>query len=149
MKLKKELLALCLAKTAQKLTILQSSLASIQESRDNETKSSVGDKYETGRAMMQMEEEKIMGQIQNTQLIHTQLQQIDPLQQSPNIQIGSLVFTNTGRYFISASIGKVSYQNQIYYCISVDAPISQHLLQKKAGDEFSFNNRLQIIKRVV
>lgn len=42
----------------QKIKTVQQSIASIQEARNNETKSSAGDKYETGRAMMQAELDK-------------------------------------------------------------------------------------------
>ena len=40
------------------IKIAQESISCIQEARNNETKSSAGDKYETSRAMMQAELDK-------------------------------------------------------------------------------------------
>ena len=42
----------------QKIKIAEESISCIQEARNNETKSSAGDKYETSRAMMQAELDK-------------------------------------------------------------------------------------------
>ena len=48
----------CYEQVEQRIQTIESVLASIVESRNNETKSSVGDKYETGRAMMQQKEDQ-------------------------------------------------------------------------------------------
>ncbi len=49
-----------------KIEILKEEIESTKESRNNDTKSSAGDKYETGRAMMQIELDKNEAQLNKT-----------------------------------------------------------------------------------
>ena len=59
-----------------KIEELKLSIASAKESRDNDTKSSAGDKYETGREMMQMEINKASAQLAKHQLSLHELDKI-------------------------------------------------------------------------
>jgi len=87
-------------------------IISIKESRDNDVKSSAGDKHETTRAMVQIELDKLEVQLSkinaNRDIIarinkQRQYQKVVPIA----IGIGSLVITNRGNYFISIGIGKL------------------------------------------
>ena len=53
--IKAALVAQLLQHLEQNIAETEQAIASAKESRDNESKSSAGDKYETGRAMMQIE----------------------------------------------------------------------------------------------
>ena len=70
-------------------------IAAIEESKLGETKSSAGDKYETGRAMMQMEQDKLIAQLASLELIKTQLKQISPRQKCDQGMLGAIVNTDT------------------------------------------------------
>ena len=59
MLLKQNIYSQCLLILNQKIEELNSALATATESANNETKSSAGDKHETARAMMQLEQEKL------------------------------------------------------------------------------------------
>ena len=61
----------------QKIDEAKSSISAAKESRDNETKSSVGDKYETGRAMAQIELDKLYEQLEKSIKMKYVLDQID------------------------------------------------------------------------
>ena len=56
--LKKQLYLFCVDYVESKLTNLQSALASAREAVSDDSKSTAGDKHETGRAMAQLEQEK-------------------------------------------------------------------------------------------
>jgi hypothetical protein len=56
--IKQQLYAKCLVFVEQRIATAQEAIASAQRSANEETKSSAGDKYETGRAMAQLEIEK-------------------------------------------------------------------------------------------
>ena len=129
----------------------QTALVAIQaaiESRDNETKSSVGDKYETGRAMMQMEQARNEAQLTKIIGLKNELQQINIEQQSDQIILGSLVFTNRGNYFIAVGLGKYTIQEEIFYAISTASPIGQLLLGKKVGDALQFRGKTFTVKTI-
>ena len=55
---KKEIQSLCVHRLQQQLCRLEEMMNHAQEEANKETKSSAGDKYETGRSMMQLEKEK-------------------------------------------------------------------------------------------
>ncbi len=126
---------------------LQKRLEAARESRDNETKSSVGDKYETGRAMVQMEMGKIQDQLNNSLKLKKAILQIDLKSASEHIQFGSLVFTKHRNYFVSVGLGVVDVEMEKYFAISLAAPIGQLLKHKKAGDRFDFQGKaIEILK---
>jgi transcription elongation GreA/GreB family factor len=144
--LKQALFDHCHQQISGRIESLEAALASVEESRNNETKSSVGDKYETGRAMMQQEEEKYRAQLANAVLLKRTLEQIDPARPCEKVEAGSLVVTNAGTYFMAVGIGKIKQDGHLYYAISVEAPISRALLGKKKDAIINFNQKqLQIL----
>lgn len=145
---KKALFQACQTQLDERIRAIRDRLQSIEESRNEETKSSAGDKYETGRAMMQMEEDKIKRQLSEVLLTRTTLSQIDPTKKSEIILPGSLVKTNKGYYFLSIGLGKIKQGGQLYYAVSSQSPIGKALLHKKQGDQFLFNNSKTVIEHV-
>ena len=145
--IKKELYRLCLESIEQRILGIKSELISIEESRNNETKSSAGDKYETGRAMMQMEEEKSRMQLGKTNQLRLELIEIELEVANNKITKGSLVITDKGKYFISVGLGKLKIKEEVYYCISTASPIGMLLRGKGVGDSVEFGERrIQIIE---
>ena len=118
------------------------------ESRNNDTKSSAGDKYETSRAMMQQEMDNAEISINQAKVFMNELNRL-PLEEESDVVIsGSLVETNTGIYFLGLSIGKVIVENQIVYAISTASPLGKLLLNCKVGDKINLNNSEQEILRI-
>ena len=58
--IKQTLYNFCVTYINQRMATAQQAIHTAQASANEETKSSAGDKYETGRAMMQLEIEKIV-----------------------------------------------------------------------------------------
>ncbi len=141
MKLKQRLFKLCVEYTENRLQTIQNTIAEIQESLLSETKSSAGDKHETGRAMLQLEREKAGQQIAEVQKLKETLSKIDITNSSKNICLGSLVYTTQANYFISISAGKLTIENTDFFAISPNTPIGQLLLSKQVGDEVIFRNQ--------
>lgn len=112
-----------------------------QKAANNETKSSVGDKYETTRAMMQLEKEKNAQQLSKSLDLKKQLEQIDYSISSTSIGAGSIVYTNYGNFFIAVGLGKLEVENETWLAISLAAPIGQKFKGMKKGDTLSFNQR--------
>ena len=120
---------------------LQAALKSIEESKQNETKSSAGDKYETGRAMMQMEQDKINAQFSQLMATKNHLQQISVNKESIQGEIGAIIGTEKENYYISVGLGKIELDGQMYYTISPEAPLSKLMINKSIGDNVTFGNR--------
>lgn len=132
----------------KKIEALEQYIESAKESRDNETKSSVGDKYETGRAMAQMELDKNQTQLTQIQNQKNELLKIDVSKKYDQSEFGAIIITNIGNYFLSIGIGKVELENESCFCISASSPIGQQFLNKLAGDSVFFNGKEILIKEV-
>ncbi|WP_332019696.1 hypothetical protein [Kaistella sp.] len=65
------------------------------------------------------------------------------------VAIGSLVFTNKARFYISVSLGEFFYEGDRFYAISEESPMAKILFGKKAGDSFVLNNIAQTIENVM
>lgn len=139
--IKRKLFYLCQQNIEGKINVIEERLKAIKDSRDNETKSSVGDKYETGRAMMHLEEENMRVQLSLANKIRQELLKINIERKFDSIEPGSLVSTSNGDYFISVGIGPLSLDSKIFYCISIKSPMGNELRNKSVGDEFEFNGK--------
>ena len=104
-----------------KISTLNKDINSLKEAQ-NDTKSSMGDKYETGRAMIQLELEKIPFKTNEQQRNAFNSPKINPKLKTETIQSGSLIKTNHGWLFISIGIGKVRLENNAE--VIVLSPIS-------------------------
>jgi hypothetical protein len=125
-------------KLEDKLATFQADAIDLKSSLENESKSSAGDKHNTSRAMIHIEQEKLGEQITLTQ---QQLQKIKQILISPSPQkigFGSFVQTNKVNFLLGLSLGKITIENELIYCISMESPIGQQLLNKIEGDFFSF-----------
>ncbi|NQU87687.1 MAG: 3-oxoacyl-ACP synthase [Mariniphaga sp.] len=125
-----------------------SAIESAKESRDSDTKSSAGDKYETSRAMMQIEIEKNEVQLSKIINLKNDLSLIDTQKEYTKVEFGSLVKTNQGTCFISIGMGKVTVDVQSIFAISIASPIGKLLLDKVVGDIILFQGREFVIKEI-
>jgi transcription elongation GreA/GreB family factor len=140
LKIKVELYNLCKQFIKNKLSVVQGSINDIQESLTSETKSSAGDKHETGRAMLQLEREKAGQQLAEIQNMEQLLSRIDVSKSTKNVVLGSIVITSNTRYFIAISAGKLEMANQSFYAISANTPIAKLLLGRTVGDQIQFKD---------
>lgn len=119
---------------------LETALAAAKESRDNDTKSSAGDKFETGRAMMQQEMDKLEQQLHKLQQQLHQLQQIDVQAQPTIIGQGSLVQTDKGFYLLAIAYGKLEFDQKTIYVISTASLSVNNCRAKNWGRALVSNN---------
>ncbi len=147
--IKKHLLEQCNQALEKRFQAVNKILTDIKVSLESETKSSAGDKHETGRAMLQLEREKAGNQLAAINREKQILSKIQSEEITPNISLGSLVITSQANYFIAISCGEIKYQNQAYYAISAAAPIARLLLGKKAGDQVLFQKNTITIQNVL
>ena len=149
MNLKSKIYSIIEKSLVQKIEQAKSAIASAKETRDNDTKSSAGDKYETGREMMQAEIDKNEAQLsKNLQLINS-IKKIDLNRKYGKIEFGSLVETNYGLYFISIANPKITIGQKDIFSVSLASPLGKALFKKQVGDKVMFNQREFIIENIV
>ncbi len=120
---------------------LEKAIADIQAAANQETKSSAGDKYETGRAMMQQEKDKLSARLATNLNQRSQLKQLKPELSKSQAENGSLVKTNEGLFYFAAAIGKLQVGTQKCFVISLDSPLAKALWHKKKEEVVNFQGR--------
>ncbi len=140
LQLKEELYNQCKEFVNNKLATIENTIRSNQEGLASETKSSAGDKHETGRAMLQLEMEKAGQQLKAVREMKETLERINITETSEVCKLGSLVKTDKINYFIAISAGQFTIAGDNYYTISSKSPIGKILIGKREKDEVSFNN---------
>ena len=114
-----------------------------------ETKSSAGDKHETGRAMIQIEREKLGNQLL---LLEKEFQKLRSLKNHYNtgiVSLGSVVRTDKENFYIALAAGPCDIEIHTYYCISPTSPIGKLLLGKKAKEHINFNSKISKITEIL
>ncbi len=146
--LKTALLNHCKEVVENRFDKIKQTIAGIEESLVEESKSSAGDKHETGRAMLHIDRENAGKQLLEIEKLQQLVRKIDVNSKSDYARLGSLVYTNQGTYFLSISIGAVTVGKSIYMCVALNAPIGQILSGKKKNDSFIFNEKEFTVKSV-
>lgn len=149
MQLKQQLYDHCHEHIKSSIASAQNVIDSAREAVQNETKSSAGDKYETGREMMQQEIDMATLRISELQKLKASLDRIDTALVSKKVQPGSVVLTTQGNYYIAISIGKALVNGTLYYIISSASPLGSKLLATMAGETITFNGKDITINEVI
>ncbi|MET1258613.1 3-oxoacyl-ACP synthase [Flagellimonas sp. DF-77] len=136
----------CRAFVVSRQEAIAQAIGKIKESLVSETKSTAGDKHETGRAMLQLEREKLGRQLAEIKKLDAIIQRIDPSKTNGRVALGSLVVTDKAQYFIALSAGVVPGSVPPLYCVSTQTPIGRSLLGKTVGERFVFNEIESVIK---
>lgn len=139
LKTKKKLYNVCLLFVDEKLATITTIIDSNKKALFSETKSSAGDKHETGRAMLQLEMEKAGQQLASITQMKEVLIRIEIEKISKTICLGSLIITDKANYFLSISCGKITIDTIDYFAVSTKSPIGNQLLGKQIGAIIPFN----------
>lgn len=149
MTLKEELYHYCQHFAQQRLARIQANIQGVQEALVSETKSSAGDKHETGRAMLQLEREKLGHQLAEAEKMEQTLSKVTNARNAKNISLGSFVKTSKAAYYIAISAGEFKGGAEKVYCISAGTPIGKLLLGKSVGDTLVFNgDEIRILETI-
>lgn len=123
----------------EKRKLLSQQLYSARLSANSETKSSAGDKHETGRALAQLEQENLAKQFSFLERLESDLSQLKADQISEKVEKGALVQTDKMTLFFGVALGELKVENKSVFAISTASPIGKIALDKTMGDSFIVN----------
>jgi transcription elongation GreA/GreB family factor len=153
MKLSDTLYQLCLEFIDNRIKTIREAIQETQASAYQETKSSAGDKYETGLSMMQLDMEKQAEQLQEALRTRKALEQVKVIDETSGnengIRPGNAIQTSQGNFYIAISAGQLKVNDTAYFAISPATPIGSKLMGLKTGQSFSFNGKNYMINSVV
>jgi hypothetical protein len=146
--LKSELHKQCVNYVKGRIYTANEAITASREAANEETKSSAGDKYETGRAMMDQETDRHQGQLNEANKLLVALDRINISAISETAEAGSLVVTNNGNFYIAISAGTLTVKNETFFAVSPASPLGLKLKGQKAGNEFSLNGKVYHVEKV-
>tara|TARA_A100001015_G_scaffold319216_1_gene441438 strand:- start:2378 stop:2839 length:462 start_codon:yes stop_codon:yes gene_type:complete len=147
--IKKTLFNHCKTHLEKKMKVLEQLKKNLQKDLTYETKSSAGDKYETARAMIQLENEKLSNQIHEIELNYQKLNTIKDFQTSKSINLGSIIFTDKANYYVAIAADFFEVNSKVFYCISSQSPIGKLLIGKKINESIMFNDVQSTILEII
>ena len=143
---KSQLYAFCEAYIEDRLSRIQKNIGDVQHSLTAETKSSAGDKHETGRAMLQLEREKLGSQLAEAENQRRLLLRVPVKGSSEKITLGTRIKTSQHEYYLAISAGCCKVGDSEVFCISPGSPIGRLLMGKSKGDTLEFQgNKIKIV----
>ena len=143
---KSEILNIIHQKLSEKIDHLEYLIAETRAA-NNETKSSMGDKYETSREMLQQEINNLQIQLNENIRVRNSLKSIS-VNQHQNVGLGSLVETDKGFFYIAVSLGIIDYEKNKIFLISSESPLAQAMNGKTENEMFSMNETQQKIVKI-
>lgn len=137
--IKEELTAACVAYVEARIGRFNHTMRELEEALKPESRSCMGDKYETSRALLHLEFEKISGQVEQFNNLRKTASLIGNQPSSNTIGFGSVVRTTAANYFISIPAGEIEAEAEKFYAVGINSPVAQELLGKTTGEEFVIN----------
>ena len=139
-----EIIAICEQILAEKSATLTANYKWLSDSANVEQKSTAGDKHDTAKAMVHLEQEKLGKQLE---LLNQQQQLLNQLKSKPfdskptMIQLGSILHTNNGLFFISTFLPSFICQGISVQPISIQSPIIQLFIKQYPNSKIEFQGK--------
>jgi transcription elongation GreA/GreB family factor len=132
-----------------KISTIRQKLDDLKESLKNETKSTAGDKHETARAFVHIEQENTSRQLEVLLQQKAELQSFSGLYVSDKVVPGALIETDRGWLYISASIGKAVIDGKTVSALSPQSPLGKKLTGCKIDDSAEINGIKYTVAAIV
>lgn len=128
----------CIEIIEQRILSCYHAMDNAQAAANEQEKSSAGDKYETGRAMNQIEKDMHARQLAANKNDLANLMAVDCSHVHEKVQPGCFVKCPGVSFFIAAGLGKIKVDEETVFLLSHHAPVAKMLYHKKTGDTISF-----------
>jgi|LGVF01.1.fsa_nt_gb transcription elongation GreA/GreB family factor len=146
---KSNILKACINLQQTKVDKLNAMVETLNDSAVNSDKCVVGDKHHTFRAQTQNEQELYAKQLSAAINELNTLILIPKHKQFNNAELGSLITTSNGIYFLATSIGIIKVDDSDIMVLSPISPIGNLLLNKVAGESIVFRGKQIEIKGII
>lgn len=125
----------------ERMRTAHAAMEAAQASANEEGKSSAGDKYETARAMGQLDRDMHARQYETARQERQLLDRLADAPPADRVVPGSLVRTSAGWFVVTVSAGKLAVDGQELIAVSAQSPVGAVLLGKRVGETFVFSKK--------
>lgn len=137
--LKQRLLNECLKIQNSQIQTAKSAMDEAQESA-NEHQGAIEDKFESFREACQIQRDMFAKQLDEAITTLSILKRINATKENKNIMLGSVIITNTQKFFISVSLGEIQVEGEKFFAISAMSPLFKAMVNKEEGETFTFRD---------
>ena len=106
------------------------------------------DRYDSFRDQLISRRDMFAGQYQKALSDLNVLEKINCQELKEKVEFGAIIVSDTTKYVIAISSGKIECNDDVYYAISPAVPLYKAMEGLKAGDSFEFNGKRQVIKEL-
>jgi hypothetical protein len=131
-----------------RIVVSQEAMNHAQEAANSEEKSSAGDKYETGRAMGQLQKEMHGRQLAQYVRDLKALESVFTGSVADRAGPGALIRVAGMAFFVSAGLGRQEVEGMTILFVSPIVPLAQALQDKVPGDSILFNGENLVIEEI-
>jgi len=132
-------------KLEYKISEVEEELNLLTKDKNEITKSSAGDKFETSRATIQSQFDKVSINLIKLKDQLRKIKLISFTSKPQKIGYGTLVKTSNSMYMVSIGYGKLTLCRNDIYVISPLSPIGRKLIDRQEGESISFNSKTEEI----
>ncbi|WP_192347972.1 hypothetical protein [Algoriphagus sp. Y33] len=131
-----------IAQVKEKINLLKTERKAINDGILEDTKSSAGDKFETGREMMSRDLMTVENQLKQANFEFDELCRLQAIKEpSSSVQEGSLVQVGKDKYLISVSLGQITVDGQKLFMLSKNSPLGEILVGAKKDEQVEFRGK--------
>lgn len=146
---KKNIFQEVISQLQERQTLLEEETHRLAESKAADTKSSAGDKFETGREMISQELAKVEASLRQAKGQINALSHLSKLEISSKIKEGSLVLLGEKWLLLSVSLGEMKIGSDSVFLLSKESPMGKNLLGKVKGDSVQFMGKPNRIEELL
>lgn len=137
LELKQRLLEECKQLQQRQIQNAKSAMDEAQESA-NEQQGSMEDKFESFREACQIQRDMFAKQLDEAMTAMAVLRRVVVHKPNRVVTLGSIVITDSQKFFISISLGEIMVDGEKYFAISTMSPLYKAMADKLVGDTFTF-----------
>jgi len=130
----------------EKINGLQFQIEDLSSGAD--IKSTSGDKHETSRAMMHLQQEQLTAQLSEARLMMGKLVSLRDLAAPVKIAEGSLIVTDGPIFYLTIALGKLVIDTATIYALSAGSPLGKEFIGKSKNDQITLNEKTYLIKDI-
>jgi hypothetical protein len=134
--IKEKLLAKCIAIKEESEANVLAAMNDAQQSANEY--GAPKDRYDSFRAQLMRKREMLAQQLSFLEEELRYLRQIKPGNISKKVEAGALVKLDSQTLYIMAGIGKMIFEDEIFYVVSPVVPLVMAMQNLKSGDSFTF-----------
>ena len=106
------------------------------------------DRYDSFREQLIGRRDMFASQYQKALTDMNVLEKINCKELKKKVEFGAIIISDSSKYIIAISSGKIECDGETYYAISPAVPLFKAMDGLKQGDSFEFNGKRQTIKEL-